>query len=129
MSAATALLAAQVALAPLVRAADDKEFDPNDVTPGVWGFVITFAIMVAVVLLVLDMTRRIRRTNYRAEVQQELAREMAEADAAKLEQIAQAEAAASGTPIVDAEPNDAGPNAAGPDATGPDAASGDQTSR
>jgi len=55
-----------------VLAADDKEFDPNTVTPGVWGFVVTFLVMVAVVLLVLDMVRRIRRTNYRAQVRAQI---------------------------------------------------------
>jgi Tfp pilus assembly protein PilX len=65
--------------------AEDREFDPNTVTPGVWGFVITFGIMVVVTLLAIDMTRRIRRTNYRAEVREELAREMAEAELAEAE--------------------------------------------
>ena len=37
------------------------EVDPNSVTPGVIGFVVTFAVMIAVVLLVLDMGRRVRR--------------------------------------------------------------------
>ena len=37
------------------------EVDPNSVTPGVIGFVVTFAVMIAVVLLVLDMVRRVRR--------------------------------------------------------------------
>lgn len=44
------------------------EFDPDTVTPGVIGFVITFLVAAATVLLVLDMTRRIRRIRYRAEV-------------------------------------------------------------
>ena len=57
--------------AALVRA-DEEEFDPNLVTPGVWGFVLTFLIMLVVVLLVLDMVRRIRRVNYRAEVRAQL---------------------------------------------------------
>ncbi|WP_343032768.1 hypothetical protein [Agromyces salentinus] len=87
MSVVSALLAAPLAIAPIARAAEE-EFDPNTVTPGVWGFIITFGVMVAVTLLVIDMTRRIRRTNYRAEVREELAREMAEA--------AQAEAGRSG---------------------------------
>ncbi len=67
----------------LVLAADllatDEEFDPNTVTPGIWGFVLTFFVMVAVVLLILDMTRRMRRVNMRAQVQAQLA---AEAEAA-----------------------------------------------
>ena len=52
--------------------AADEEFDPNTVTPGIWGFVLTFLVMVVVVLLVLDMVRRIRRVNYRAEVREQL---------------------------------------------------------
>ena len=59
--------------------ATDEEFDPNTVTPGIWGFVLTFLVMVAVVLLILDMTRRMRRVNMRAQVQAQLA---AEAEAA-----------------------------------------------
>lgn len=48
------------------------EIDPNIVTPGVWGFVLTIFVVVAVVLLVLDMTRRMRRLRYRAEVAERL---------------------------------------------------------
>jgi len=60
-----------VAVVAAVVAAEE-EFDPNDVTPGVEGFVITFIVMAVVVLLVLDMVRRIRRVNYRAEVREQL---------------------------------------------------------
>lgn len=56
----------------LLAVAAEEEFDPNDVTPGVEGFVITFIVMAVVVLLVLDMVRRIRRVNYRAEAQARL---------------------------------------------------------
>lgn len=56
----------------LLAVAAEEEFDPNDVTPGVEGFVITFIIMAIVLLLVLDMVRRIRRVNYRAEAQERL---------------------------------------------------------
>jgi len=52
-------------------------FDEDLVTPGVWGFVLTIAIIVAVILLIIDMVRRIRRVNYRAQVQQQLADEEA----------------------------------------------------
>ncbi|HET8779183.1 MAG TPA: hypothetical protein VFM66_03855 [Agromyces sp.] len=72
------------AAAPLVHAAlvraEDEEFDPNLVTPGVWGFVLTFAVMVVVVLLILDMVRRIRRVNYRAEVRAQLEAEARDAE-------------------------------------------------
>ncbi|MEO8908011.1 MAG: hypothetical protein ABI310_08040 [Microbacteriaceae bacterium] len=38
------------------------------VTPGVWGFLVIFLIAIVTILLVLDMTRRIRRTRYREEI-------------------------------------------------------------
>jgi uncharacterized membrane protein YcjF (UPF0283 family) len=53
--------------------------DPTLVTPGVWGFVITAAIMIVAILLIIDMVRRIRRVNYRAEIRQRLEDEAAAA--------------------------------------------------
>jgi len=53
--------------------------DPTLVTPGVWGFVITAGIMIVAVLLIIDMVRRIRRVNYRAEIRQRLDDEAAAA--------------------------------------------------
>ena len=71
--------------AGLVRAAEE-EFDPDVVTPGVWGFVFTFLVMLVVVLLVLDMVRRIRRVNYRAEVRAQIeAEELEEQLAAEID--------------------------------------------
>ncbi|WP_207453599.1 hypothetical protein [Desertivibrio insolitus] len=64
------------ALATAVLA--EEEFDPNTVTPGVIGFVITFLVALATLLLVIDMTRRVRRTRYRAEVREQFERERAE---------------------------------------------------
>lgn len=57
----------------------DPAFDPDTVTPGVWGFVITFALIVAVVLLVIDLARRTRRVNYRAAINEQLDAEEAAA--------------------------------------------------
>lgn len=54
--------------------------NPDLVTPGVVGFIITFAIALITVLLIVDMVRRIRRVRYRAAVQADIA---AEVDAAK----------------------------------------------
>jgi len=45
-----------------------SQVDDDLVTPGVWGFVVTFVVVTAVVLLIVDMVRRVRRVNYRAEV-------------------------------------------------------------
>lgn len=67
-----------VALTLGILLADEKEFDENQVTPGIVGFIATFAIMAIVVLLVIDMVRRIRRVNYRAEAQERLDAEEAE---------------------------------------------------
>ncbi len=53
--------------------------DADLVTPGVWGFAITFLLVVVVVLLIIDMTRRVRRVTHRAQVREQLA---AEAEAA-----------------------------------------------
>ena len=44
------------------------EVDTNSVTPGVVGFVMTFGVMIAVLLLVIDMVRRVRRVRYRQEI-------------------------------------------------------------
>lgn len=95
----------------LILLAEDEEFDPNTVTPGVWGFVITFLIMIAVLLLVLDMVRRIRRTNYRIEVREQLEAEARDAEIAEADGQA---TDASGT-LPPAEP--------GSDDDGPDEAS------
>lgn len=70
---------------PFVVRATEEEFDPDTVTPGIWGFVLTFLVMVVVVLLVLDMVRRIRRVNYRAEVRQQLEAEQREREVKDLE--------------------------------------------
>ena len=48
------------------------EPDPELVTPGFLGFAIVAILVVAVVLLVWDMQRRIRRARYRAEIDAEL---------------------------------------------------------
>jgi hypothetical protein len=51
--------------------------DPDTVTPGPIGFLAIFFVAVAVVLLGIDMVRRIRRTTYRAEIQERLKNEQA----------------------------------------------------
>lgn len=56
--------------------------DPDTVTPGPVGFFAIAFVAIAVVLLGFDLVRRIRRTTYRAEIQERLAAEQAAADAA-----------------------------------------------
>jgi len=65
--------------------APDETIDPNIVTPGVIGFIVTFGLAIAVVLLIIDMTRRIRRINYRAQANERLDREEAAAEEAAAE--------------------------------------------
>lgn len=57
------------------------EVDPNSVTPGVVGFVITFFVAIAVLLLIVDMARRVRRVRYRAMVNEKLDAEAKEESA------------------------------------------------
>lgn len=56
--------------------------DPESVTPGPIGFAAILFVAVAVVLLGFDMVRRVRRTRYRAEIQERLQQEIADRDAA-----------------------------------------------
>lgn len=60
--------------------APGETIDPNIVTPGVIGFTLTIGVAIAVVLLVIDMTRRIRRINYRAQANERLDAEEAAAE-------------------------------------------------
>lgn len=46
--------------------------DPNLVSPGVVGFLFTALIAIAVIFLVWDMMRRIRRGRVRADIQEQL---------------------------------------------------------
>ena len=43
------------------------KIDPNGVTPGVIGFIITAVVAIVSLLLILDMVRRMRRLRYREE--------------------------------------------------------------
>ncbi|WP_109210890.1 MULTISPECIES: hypothetical protein [Microbacterium] len=63
------------------------EVDPDLVTPGVWGFVITALVAVAVIFLVWDMMRRIRRGRVRADIQEQLDAEEQAARAASATEV------------------------------------------
>ena len=45
----------------------------DQITPGLLGFVATFAIVIAMFFLIRDMVKRVRRVRYRAQVEEELA--------------------------------------------------------
>jgi hypothetical protein len=65
-------------LVSFLAAKKKPDFDPNSVTPGVIGFLVTIIFIGLVILLITDMVRRVRRTQYRAEVNQRLDAEAAE---------------------------------------------------
>jgi hypothetical protein len=50
----------------------DPDFDTTTVTPQWIGFLVTFLVAVATVLLIMDMVRRIRRVRYREEIREKL---------------------------------------------------------
>ena len=56
--------------------------DEDLITPGVVGFIVTFLVAVATVLLIIDMVRRVRRVNYRDQIREKLLLEQAEAQMA-----------------------------------------------
>lgn len=51
------------------------EVDPNTVTPGAVGFLATLFVALAVLLIIADMTRRVRRVRYRSEINEKLDRD------------------------------------------------------
>ena len=53
-------------------------FDENTVTPGWVGFAATFGVAVLIILLCIDLVRRIRRVRYRAEIREKLEAERRE---------------------------------------------------
>ena len=70
-------MSAGILLSIVVAATDPATPDPDTVTPGIIGFIVTFLVAVATLGLVVDMVRRVRRVNYRAQVREELEAELA----------------------------------------------------
>jgi flagellar biosynthesis/type III secretory pathway M-ring protein FliF/YscJ len=104
------------ALAALVSAAATPtptptvpEVDPELVTPGVTGFLITAFIALAVIVLVWDMMRRIRRGRVRADIQEELDAEEQAARAAAATEADDESIDAAGDDQVDGAPDDGEP--------------------
>lgn len=58
------------------------DFDPNVITPGPLGFAAMALITIAVLFLILDMVRRIRRVRYREEVREQILLEQENAERA-----------------------------------------------
>lgn len=43
-------------------------FDPNMVTPGVVGFAVTLGLILATIVLLISLTRRVRKVNMTADI-------------------------------------------------------------
>jgi flagellar biosynthesis/type III secretory pathway M-ring protein FliF/YscJ len=69
------VLAALAGAAATPTPTPTQQVDPDLVTPGPWGFAIIVFITLAVILLIWDMLRRIRRGRVRADIDEELAAE------------------------------------------------------
>jgi hypothetical protein len=65
-------------------ATPDPEFDPNSVTPTWVGFLATFLVAAVTILLMFDMTRRVRRARYRGEIREKLEAERLAEEAERL---------------------------------------------
>ena len=72
------LLLAEVTPSPTPITVPDEAL----ITPGAWGFVITFAVGLAAIALFYDMVRRMRRVRYREQIDEMLEAEAAAAHAA-----------------------------------------------
>ena len=77
--------------------------DPSQVSPGLIGFLMTFVLTAAVVLLVIDFNRRNRRLRYRAQYAEQRAAE----EQGAAQESGAAEQSRAGSP----EHPDAGPSA------------------
>jgi len=52
--------------------------DEDSISPGWIGFALTFLVAIAVVFLLIDMNRRVRRVRYRDEIRAKIAAEQGE---------------------------------------------------
>ena len=65
----------QLAVWLATEAPSDVVIDDTWYSPGVVGFLATFGVAAAAIFIIFDMTRRVRRVRYRAEIVQKLDRE------------------------------------------------------
>ena len=62
----------QIAIWLETEAPSDVVIDDTWYSPGVVGFLATFGVAGAAIFIIFDMTRRVRRVRYRAEIVQKL---------------------------------------------------------
>ena len=76
------LLALATTPSPLPTPSLREGVSEDQITPGLWGFIMTAFFVLATTLLIVDMVRRIRRVRYRAQVEEERLAAAAAADVA-----------------------------------------------
>ncbi|WP_255767835.1 hypothetical protein [Pseudarthrobacter sulfonivorans] len=76
------LLALSTTPTPLPTPSLRDGITEDQITPGLWGFIMTAFFVLATTLLIVDMVRRIRRVRYRGQVEEE---RQAAAEAADIE--------------------------------------------
>jgi hypothetical protein len=81
---------------------DDLGFDPNQVTPGWEGFLVTALIGAAIIALMFVFFRQVTRINNRAEARERIEAELAEREAAAAPVTADASPDAASVPTADA---------------------------
>lgn len=74
------LLALTATPSPLPTPGLREGISEDQITPGLWGFIMTAFFVLATTLLIVDMVRRIRRVRYRAQVEEERQAAAAAAD-------------------------------------------------
>ncbi len=74
------LLALSATPSPLPTPGLREGISEDQITPGLWGFIMTAFFVLATTLLIVDMVRRIRRVRYRAQVEEERQAAAAAAD-------------------------------------------------
>ncbi|MEV7131749.1 hypothetical protein AB0N24_02560 [Arthrobacter sp. NPDC093128] len=79
------LIALATAPAPSPTPSLRPGLSEDQVTPGMWGFIMTAFFVLATTLLIVDMVRRIRRVRYRAQVEEERMAALAAGDQDALE--------------------------------------------
>ena len=97
----------------------------DQVTPGMWGFIMTAFFVLATTLLIVDMVRRIRRVRYRAQVEEERIAAAAAADIEAAE-AAEADSGAAGPAAGSAAGSAANDSSQGPADGGADADPGNR---
>ena len=113
-------------LAALANAASatpipEQTVDPTLVTPGPVGFVVIAVLALAVIVLVWDMMRRIRRGRVRADINEELDAEQQAAAAARATDVDDQDIDAGSSQDRAPGPDGTAPRAPGDDESGPKA--------